>query len=196
RESIKNVKIVMASSEPIQSAGDENIEDIIDATITKPVKYEKLKNIIARLLQPVQDDEGSKLSQIRNTDVNEKLDLNVLIADDNNINIKVGKVILEKFVTNIDAVENGQEAIDLSMEKKYDIIFMDIQMPVMDGVGATMAIRNNSENPSTEAIIIALTANISKTDIEMYLQNGMDDFLNKPYKPNQIKALLDKYFPS
>jgi len=194
-ESIQNIKIVMASSEPIQSNSDDNIEELVDATLTKPVKYEKLKSVITSILQP--DTESFKKQQLlRKQTVNiDKVDLQVLLADDNQINVKVGKVILKKYVSSVDTAVNGQEAVDKAMKKKYDIVFMDIQMPVMDGVEATKTIRSNNENPCSKSIIIALTANISKTDIEMYLQNGMDDFLNKPYKPNQIKSLLDKYFP-
>jgi len=194
-ESIQNIKIVMASSEPIQSNSDDNIDELIDATLTKPVKFEKLKNVITSMLQP--DSESFKRQQqLRKQPSNiEKIDLQVLLADDNQINVKVGKVILEKYVSSVDTAVNGQEAVDKTMKKKYDIVFMDIQMPVMDGVEATKTIRSNDANLCSKSIIIALTANISKTDIEMYLQNGMDDFLNKPYKPNQIKVLLDKHFP-
>ena len=194
-ESIQNIKIVMASSEPIQSNSDDNIDELIDATLTKPVKFEKLKNVITSMLQP--DSESFKRQQqLRKQPTNiEKINLQVLLADDNQINVKVGKVILEKYVSSVDTAVNGQEAVDKTMKKKYDIVFMDIQMPVMDGVEATKTIRSNDANLCSKSIIIALTANISKTDIEMYLQNGMDDFLNKPYKPNQIKVLLDKHFP-
>ena len=194
-ESIQNIKIVMASSEPIQSDSIDNINELIDATLTKPVKYEKLKNIITNLLQPDSVSfENQQLSRKHPTKI-DKIDLRVLLADDNQINIKVGKVILGKYVSSIDVAINGQEAVDLALKNKYDIIFMDIQMPVMDGEEATKVIRNIPNNPCSDSIIIALTANISKSDIDKYLKNGMDDFLNKPYKPNQIKSLLDKYFP-
>jgi len=195
-ESIKNIKIVMASSEPIQNDANDDIHSLIHATITKPVKYEKLRKIIGGLLQPDSstfDNKPNIQSSTPNT-IN-KLDIKVLLADDNQINLKVGNVILGKFVSSIDLATNGQEAVDLSLENKYDIIFMDIQMPVMDGVTATKTIRSNPNNPCSNGIIIALTANINRIDIEMYLKMGMNDFLNKPYKPNQIKLLLDKYFP-
>jgi len=194
-ESIQNIKIVMASSEPIQSDSIDNINELIDAILTKPVKYEKLKSIITNLLQPDSVSfENQQLSRKHPAKIDKK-DLRVLLADDNQINIKVGSVILEKYVSNIDIAVNGQEAVDLALKNKYDIIFMDIQMPVMNGLEATKVIRNNTKNPCSDSIIIALTANINKSDIEKYLKNGMDDFLNKPYKPNQIKSLLDKYFP-
>ncbi len=192
-ESTQNVKIVMASSEPIQPNSEDVIEDLIDATITKPVKFEKLKSVISRLLQPNSDASEKQQLNKKQPENIDKLDLHILLADDNQINLKVGKVILEKYVNNVDTVSNGQEAVEETIKNKYDIIFMDIQMPVMDGVEATKAIRENKDNPCSKSIIIALTANISKPDIEMYLQNGMDDFLNKPYKPNQIRQLLDNY---
>jgi len=192
-DTIKNVKIVMASSEPIQNTSSDKIEELVDATITKPVKFEKLKGVITYLLRP--DSGGvnphAKLS-IKDEEF-KKVDLDVLLADDNQINLKVGKVILEKYVSSVDTAVNGMEALDKTLKKKYDIIFMDIQMPVMDGVEATNAIRSDPDNPCLDATIIALTANISKTDIDGYLRKGMDDFLNKPYKPNEIKSLLDKY---
>ena len=190
---IKDVKIVMASSEPIQNTENDNIDELIDATLTKPVKYEKLKHVIISLLQP--DNSSLQNTKVRGvSEAIDKKELNVLLVDDNNINLKVGKVILGKYVNNVDTATNGLEAVEKTLLKKYDIIFMDIQMPVMDGVEATKNIRNNAENLSHESIIFALTANISKKDIDLYLKDGMDDYLNKPYKPNQIKEVLAKYF--
>ena len=193
-DSIKNIKIVMASSEPIQN--DENVELLTDATLTKPVKFEKLKRVITHLLQPNAESYNDKLAKHNAAKADSvRGNINVLLADDNQINLKVGGVILGKFINskNIDTAVNGECALEKSTKKKYDIIFMDIQMPVMDGLEATKLIRADENNPCNKSVIIALTANISKTDMDRYLSEGMDDFLTKPYKPNQIEALINKY---
>ncbi len=193
-ELTRNVKVVLASSEPIRDEDDNKLSEILDATITKPVKYEKLKRVITSLLQTSSDDNKSQFHSRKKIENIDKIDIHALLVDDNQINLKVGKVILDKFVSHIDIVVDGKEAVEKSLKKKYDIILMDIQMPVMDGLEATKRIRENPENPCADTIIVALTANIGKADIEKYLSNGMNSFINKPYKPEQIKEMLESYF--
>lgn len=131
----------------------------------------------------------SKAQELKNPEK-----IRILTVDDNQINLKVGTVIIGKYVSHVDIAVDGKEAVSKSLEKKYDIIFMDIQMPVMDGLEATKIIRGNPENPCVDTIIVALTANIGKKDIERYLQNGMNSYINKPYKPDQVKEMLENYF--
>ncbi|MEL6824393.1 MAG: response regulator, partial [Calditrichota bacterium] len=104
--------------------------------------------------------------------------------------------ILQKLGLQVDIANDGFEAIEASKEQAYDLILMDVQMPNMDGLNATRAIRNpeiGAVNPDIP--IIALTANAMKGDREKCLEAGMNDFVSKPFKKEQIIEILEKYTP-
>ena len=120
--------------------------------------------------------------------------LNALVADDNMINRKLIKIILEKVGVKVTLSENGQEAFDKYKEESYDIIFMDIQMPVLDGVEATQHIlAYERENGLSHTPIIALTANVGVGDKERYLSEGMDDYATKPLDIETLKRMISKH---
>lgn len=120
--------------------------------------------------------------------------LTVLVAEDNAINQKVVVKMLERLGTRPLVAENGEEAVARSAAERFDLVFMDVQMPVMDGLSATRAIRA-AEAGDRQIIIIALTANAMQGDRERCLESGMDDYLAKPVKQSDIEAMLVKWFP-
>ncbi len=93
----------------------------------------------------------------------------------------------------IDIVENGEEAVDKVSKFTYDIVFMDVQMPKMDGLQATSVIKTTHGEESP--IIIAMTANAMPEDRQKCIAAGMDDYLSKPFKPSDLQKLLVKYNP-
>jgi len=121
-----------------------------------------------------------------------KKDTNILLAEDNPTNQIVAKTMLMNLGFEIDIVENGLEAVKAVDKKDYDIILMDIQMPVMDGIQATKHIRSKEKNKK-HTIIIAITAHAMQGDQEFCLQNGMDDYIGKPMKKNTLESILNKY---
>jgi len=121
-----------------------------------------------------------------------KNDINILLAEDNPTNQIVAKTLLMNLGYEIDIVENGQEALKAVDNKDYDIILMDVQMPVLDGMEATKRIRNKEKNQK-HTIIIAMTAHVMQGDQELCLKNGMDDYIGKPIKKNALESLLNKY---
>ena len=101
---------------------------------------------------------------------------------------------MKKIGYNADVAANGQEAIDALSKEEYDIVFMDCQMPVMDGYEATGEIRDTDSTVLNHRIpIIALTANAMKGDREKCLDAGMDDYLTKPIKPDELTKVLEKW---
>ena len=117
-------------------------------------------------------------------------DSNVLLVEDNLINQKIVLLSLQKMVKNIDIANNGKEALDKFGSSKYDLILMDIQMPVMDGMIATKKIREIESSTSNEYTpIIAITANALSGDKENCLAAGMNDYISKPF---QIEILIEK----
>lgn len=115
----------------------------------------------------------------------------VLVVDDISVNLKVAKLMLEKIGCVVDTACNGQEAIDKFEEGKYDLVLMDIQMPVMNGMDATKIIKKKYNNVPP---IVALTANALSGDIAKYLSNGLDYFLSKPITKNILENKLKEIY--
>ena len=106
---------------------------------------------------------------------------NIIIVEDNEINTELLVLLLDKFGFKIDIAENGQIFLDMIKENSYDLIFMDCQMPVLNGYDATQQYRK-SENPNARIPIIAVTANGMSEDEEKCLACGMNDYIAKPVK--------------
>lgn len=121
--------------------------------------------------------------------------LNVLIVEDNIINQKVVMKMLERLGCSAGVAQNGREGVDQFRSGSFDLIFMDMQMPEMDGLEATKAIRALGEKGSS-VIIIALTANAMAGDRERCLAAGMNDYLAKPVKQTDIEAVIRQWFPA
>lgn len=119
----------------------------------------------------------------------------VLVVDDNIVNRRVACAMLANYNFQIDDVDCGQAAIDIVRDKDYDIIFMDHMMPEMDGMEATRQIRAYCEENNKRPVIIALTANAINGAKEMYLANGFDDFLSKPFEKIQMHEMLCRWVP-
>jgi len=118
----------------------------------------------------------------------------VLVVEDNIINQKITAFSLTKAGMKVTIANNGKEAVELFRKQHFDVILMDIQMPVMDGFDATIAIRNieKSKQNSSHTPIIALTANAMQGDAERCLNAGMDDYISKPFKIENLIKVLDK----
>ena len=124
-----------------------------------------------------------------------KLDNRILIAEDSEINQIVARKIFSKFTNHLDIANNGKEVLDMMAKNKYDIIFMDIQMPIMDGFRTTSAIRKNDIGSNKSNIpIIALTAHAIAGYREECISNGMDDYLSKPIEIENLVKILEYYF--
>lgn len=119
--------------------------------------------------------------------------LKVLVVEDNFMNQKVITSILHKNNLNADIATNGQEALEQLQSKNYDLVFMDMEMPVMDGIEATKKIRDTLPEHK-QPVIIAMTANAFFEDRERCLKAGMNDFLSKPISVEMVKTSLKKWF--
>ncbi len=118
----------------------------------------------------------------------------VLLAEDNSINQEVANAILEKNGYLVDIVDNGEEAIHAMQTKEYDVVLMDVHMPVMDGIIASRMIRDGSANTMNRNVpIIAMTASAMQSDQEMCLNAGMDDYLSKPYNPKELITKVNRW---
>jgi two-component system sensor histidine kinase/response regulator len=121
-------------------------------------------------------------------------DARVLLVEDNELNREVATGLLEGAPVTVSAADNGEVAIRMLNESKYDMVLMDMQMPVMDGLAATRAIRQNSR--FKDLPIIAMTANAMADDRDKCLEAGMNDHLAKPIDPNKLFAALLRWIPA
>jgi len=121
----------------------------------------------------------------------------ILVAEDNAVNQKVAMRFLKSIGRAATLVVNGQEAIDALHRQRYDLIFMDVQMPVLDGLEATRLIRK-AQAAGDPAIspnlrIVAMTANALTGDREICIGAGMDDYISKPLTPEAVTAIIERY---
>jgi CheY-like chemotaxis protein len=117
----------------------------------------------------------------------------LMLAEDNPINRKLGVRLLEKFGCRVDAAANGVEAVDLCGRISYDVVFMDCQMPEMDGLEATAEIRRREGATGAHTPIVALTANAMQGDREACMRAGMDDFLSKRLSVDSLRRALEHW---
>ena len=118
-------------------------------------------------------------------------DLRVLVAEDNELNQKIVSALLKKINIHADVAFNGVEVLELLKEKKYDIILMDIEMPEMDGIEATVRIKSNANHKSI--FVVALTAHAQTGERERILNHGFDDYLTKPIHLKDLRDLFSKW---
>lgn len=121
--------------------------------------------------------------------------LKVLLAEDNEVNIFLAQAIMEEWGFQLDVAMNGLEAIEMVEQADYDVILMDIQMPELSGIDATMQIRAMPDPRKAGIPIIALTANALKGDAEKYMSAGMNDYLSKPFESEVLYAKIASLVP-
>ncbi|MBI2511490.1 MAG: response regulator [Opitutae bacterium] len=161
--------------------------------LPKPIKPSFLGECVARLMK------GGALSSpvapavAPPTELAREIPLDLLLVEDNPVNQKVALHLLTRLGYQADAVGNGLEAIRAVEQRDYNLIFMDVQMPEMDGLAATREIRMRLPKPR-QPKIVALTANAIQGDRERCLAAGMDDYLSKPVKLDELHGMIRKYF--
>ncbi|WP_333819768.1 hybrid sensor histidine kinase/response regulator [Ohtaekwangia sp.] len=179
----------------LSSIGDDRSEEytrIFSSILSKPVKHSLLyKSIITSLRRhdkPVVQEEKRK--QTLRNDFALQFPLHILIAEDNPVNQKLAKHVLNKLGYTPDIASNGLEAIEAFTTTGHNVILMDVQMPEMDGLEASQRIR---QHPGAQPIIIAMTANAMQGDREQCLKAGMNDYISKPVNLEELMKTLEKW---
>ncbi|MEJ2418516.1 MAG: response regulator [Exilibacterium sp.] len=162
--------------------------------LAKPIHLNQLYQCLRETLAPTQPVAKQTKSKMGADKPVTKTMGRILIAEDNIINQKVATRILEKLGYNTDVAGNGYEALDFLERSTYDLVFMDCQMPEMDGYDATGEIRRN-EGADRHTLIIAMTASAMPGDRERCLSAGMDDHIAKPITLNGIRKVLEHWLP-
>ncbi|MBU1168191.1 MAG: response regulator [Proteobacteria bacterium] len=155
----------------------------------KPVRRKALVNMILRVMGHGDDISQSPILTEQKVIVQKPPCLNILVAEDNKVNQTLAVKMLTKMGHNPEIADDGLSVIEKIDSKTYDIVFMDMQMPKMDGLEATRYIRNKG----LKIPVVAMTANVFESDREACKQAGMDDFIAKPFKREAIRDILYTY---
>ncbi len=190
---------ILAISSRIEPDTEECLSAGFDDFLTKPIRREKLYQTTLRLLgQPTDiridtDLPVDLLSSGNTAGQNCKEEVKILLAEDNVVNQKLAVAMLTRLGYSVQVANNGQEAVNMYIAhpEAYDLIFMDIQMPIMDGIEATQHIRQKGFKHTP---IIAMTAHALKGDREKCLEAGMNDYISKPIKRDLVMDMLKKWF--
>lgn len=161
--------------------------------LMKPARQSQLFNAMLSVLgerQLIRPHEASMSNEKK-----EPLGLKVLLAEDNEINQMVAKLILDRFGCEVQTVQTGRQAVDSYAKTHFDVILMDVQMPEMDGYSATSEIRRQEVSSGGHIPIIAMTAKAMPGDREFCIAAGMDDYIVKPVRPDDLYTVLLHWRP-
>jgi signal transduction histidine kinase/DNA-binding response OmpR family regulator/HAMP domain-containing protein len=164
----------------------------VAAYLLKPIRQSELREAIARVLG-AKEQKGAipLITRYSLHDAREPSSfLRVLLVEDNPVNQRLASRLLEKRGHSVVVAANGLEALEALEKESFDLVFMDVQMPVMDGFEATAAIRKKERAGGVRLPIVALTAHAMKGDREKCLAGGMDGYLTKPIRPQEVEEIL------
>ncbi len=194
--SASQLPLVLLTSMGVKSGAPEM--SVFAATLSKPVKHSVLQEVLLKTVDKSRLISKRSVSTLKlDSTLASRIPLRLLLVDDNAINQKVALRLFQQMGYQADVAGNGIEAVDAVRRKTYDIVFMDVQMPEMDGLEATRQIRNwERARPATlgaPLVIVAMTANAMQGDREKCLQSGMNDYLPKPVRPETLQTAMEQW---
>ena len=188
---LDSLRIILVSSVTDAINRNDLSESDFDYCLNKPVKLQRLYQVIASVLGRSKSNENSEQDvDLLKADLKNK---RIMIVEDNPINMKVALHSVNSFCPNVYLAYDGKQAVELFQQGEIDFILMDIQMPVLNGIEAAKQIRaiESRRKVANPVKIIAMTANTMKEDVEYCLQIGMDAFLAKPFRVNDLIEMLN-----
>jgi CheY-like chemotaxis protein/HPt (histidine-containing phosphotransfer) domain-containing protein len=191
----RHVPLLLLSAIRLRSDDTRPLHSKISHFIYKPLRPAQLLDALCRSLSvQVQREKRAPTAPALDATLAHRLPLRVLLADDNPINQKVGQSVLQKLGYRADIVHNGIEVLKALEQKAYDILFLDIQMPEMDGLETSRRICQRW-SADKRPRIIAMTGNALMGDRERCLQAGMDDYISKPVRIAELQSVLERWGP-
>jgi two-component system sensor histidine kinase/response regulator len=184
---LSGAAIIMLSSAMPADAGRRYRELGVASYLLKPASQSELLDAILIAIGGAVEMQSTEPAPIMRADNG----LRILLAEDNAINRALAAAILEKRGHSLVHAANGREAVEAAAREAFDLIFMDVQMPEMDGFEATNRIRQSEKGSGRHLPIVAMTAHAMTGDRERCLAAGMDDYISKPLKKEDILKILD-----
>jgi signal transduction histidine kinase/DNA-binding response OmpR family regulator len=185
RERYSGSPVVYVSGDNESIAG---VADFVDHIIDMPIYGSKIFNVLNEVCDISKQDEG-----INGCSADSCFDGRILIAEDNITNQQLIRVILTKLGLDIEIVGNGAEAVESFKAAPFDLVFMDVNMPILDGMEANKLISEYKSKYEISTPVVALTANAVKGDREKYIRSGFSDYISKPLIYDELINLLSKY---
>jgi signal transduction histidine kinase/HPt (histidine-containing phosphotransfer) domain-containing protein len=190
--------VVLLTALGKKDGGASDARVVFAHAVNKPVRPAQLCAILERALLSPRIPAGKTEAPKAELSLAARLPLRILIADDNAINQKVAERILQQLGYQPEVADNGREVLGAIEQQPFDLVFMDVMMPEMDGLEATRQIRKRQmsgeqENFRSRIIICAMTAHAMAGDREKCLAAGMDDYLSKPVRPKDVRDMIEKW---
>jgi len=175
----------------------------VDACLVKPVKQAALQDVLQRITSGTKRVSAPPSVRPGKLDptLAARLPMRIMVCDDNAINQKVAQRVLQQMGYTVTVTSNGREALEAVDRERFDLIFMDLQMPELNGLEATKAIRERQQDSSQfpncqpPVIIVALTASAMEGDRDKCIASGMDDYVAKPIRPEDVRLALERWGP-
>ena len=193
RPDLANTPLMILTSTASELTDPEREASGILRFLNKPIRRADLLRVLCGILAPAAPRSAAAAAAAVDTGLSSPR--KVLVVEDNPINQQVANAMLRSLGVQVTLASNGQQAVDLVQNFNFDLVLMDCQMPVMDGFQATAAIRRLPLGRGESLPIAAVTANALQGDEQNCLDAGMNDFLPKPFKLAQLRALLDRWLP-
>ena len=192
-DKLRSVRLLMMTSMGMRGDSKRMKAIGFSGYLTKPVRHSELFDALSVILGLSEKPTGKTLVTRHSLSEMRLEKFRVLLAEDNITNQMVAMGILKKTGIRVDAVANGREAVLALEQRPYDMVFMDVQMPIMDGLEATRTIRNSTAVRDRRIPIIAMTAHAMQGDRDICIEAGMNDYIAKPINPVAVSEVLEKW---
>lgn len=193
REVGPEIPVIILTAYDWSEIESEAREAGVTAFLSKPFYRSRVCYLLQELSGERKPGESAPLAPVRDF-----TGCRVLLVEDNDLNREIARTLMEELSVTVEEAHDGEEAVEkvsASQDGYYDLIFMDVQMPVLDGYGATRAIRALGRVDAESVPIIAMTANAFEEDVRLALRSGMNAHFSKPIEVDQLKMLLNQYLP-
>ncbi len=198
---MRAAKILLSSAHFDKATNSKDL-NLFNASLKKPYKSSHLLDTLYEFNTQDKDSHQPRIpakstqqpaNALKET-IADQYPMSILFVDDNVVNRKLGTLILKRLGYDCDLATNGEEALQMIYDHHYDLVLMDVEMPVLDGLTAVTQLRQ-SEHPHAHLKVVAVTAAAMQGDRERCLQAGMDDYLTKPINSEELVSTLIKYAP-
>ncbi|MGH7971844.1 MAG: response regulator, partial [Limisphaerales bacterium] len=191
----RDLPLLLLSSARLRGDDTRPADAGVSVYVHKPIRPAQLLDALCRAMSvQLQREKKAPASPILDPNLARRFPLRLLLADDNPINQKVGLSVLQKLGYRADLANNGLEVLKALEQKVYDLLFLDVQMPEMDGLEAARQICQRW-SPEKRPCIVAMTGNALLGDREKCLAAGMDDYISKPVRVAELQASIERWGP-
>ncbi|WP_187292281.1 response regulator [Candidatus Symbiobacter mobilis] len=184
-----SLPLLMLSSAALKGDAQQAREAGFAGYLSKPFTHDELLDVLGRMLHP--DEAVQQELATRHTPMAAQVALDILLVEDNEVNQTLALALLQRRGHTVTVAADGRQALDHLGRHRFDLVFMDMMMPVMDGLEATRLFRASEQGPRTP--IVAMTANAMQGDRERCLAAGMDDYISKPIQVGHLQRLLAQF---